>query len=180
MLIDCILDGIGAVADELDDDVARLEDQVLASENYELRHSMADTRRRAIALRRHLAPERDVLSRLECVRLSFLTEIDRAQLREAANRMTRILEDIESARDRAAVTQEEVASRLAELTNKRLYTLSLVAAIFLPMGLVTGLWGVNVGGIPWQNEPNGFITVGVGLVVLFGLQLLLFRLMKWL
>jgi zinc transporter len=117
MMIDCILDPIGALANRLEDSVARLEDTVLSSENYLLRHELADARRRIIAVKRHVAPERDVLSRLHSERLTWLTEVDRMQLGEEANRMTRILEDLDSARDRAAVTQEEVASRLSEMSN---------------------------------------------------------------
>ena len=59
-----------------------------------------------------------------------------------------MIEELDAARDRAAVTQEELASRLAEQSNKRLYVLSVVAAVFLPLGLITGLLGVNLGGIP--------------------------------
>ncbi len=179
-LIDSILDGLALVSDELDDAVARLEDQVLAAERGELRRGLADWRRRAIALKRYIAPERDVLSRLDGERATWLTEIDRLQLRELANRMTRILEDLDAARDQAAVTQEEVQNQLSELTNKRLYVLSVVAAIFLPLGMVVGLWGVNVGGIPMQDNPHGFVIITGALVGLLGLELILFRAMRWL
>jgi zinc transporter len=180
MLLDCILDGVGEVSDRLDGDVARLEQQVAESDRDELRHAIADARRRAIGLKRHLAPQRDVFSRLESERVTWLNEVDRAQLREEANRLTRILEDLEAARDRAAVTQEEVASRLSEATNRRLYVLSIVAAIFLPLGLVTGLLGVNVGGIPLRDHPQGFLVVSGMMAVLLGLQLVVFRILRWL
>jgi zinc transporter len=179
-LIDSILDSLALVSDQLDDAVAKLEDQVLASERTELRRGLADWRRRAIALKRYIAPERDVLSRLDGEPATWLTEIDRLQLRELANRMTRILEDLDAARDQAAVTQEEVQNQLSELTNKRLYVLSVVAAVFLPLGMVTGLWGVNVGGIPMQDHPLGFVIITATLVVLLGLELILFRALRWL
>lgn len=179
-LIDSILDDLALVSDELDDAVAKLEDQVLAPEECDLGRSLAHWRRRAIALKRYIAPQRDVLSRLDGEPASWLTQVDRLQLRELANRLTRILEDLDAARDQAAITQEEVTNQLTELTNKRLYVLSVVAAIFLPLGMATGLWGVNVGGIPLQDHPLGFVIITGALVGLLGLELVIFRAMRWL
>ena len=133
-----------------------------------------------IALKRYIAPQRDVLSRLDGEPVSWLTQVDRLQLREQANRLTRILEDLDAARDQAAITQEEMTGQLSELTNKRLYVLSVVAAVFLPLGMVTGLWGVNVGGIPLQDHPLGFVIITGALVALLGVELIIFRAMRWL
>jgi zinc transporter len=54
----------------------------------------------------------------------------RARLREAADHTTRYIEDLDAARDRAAVTYEELSNRLAEQMNETMYRLSIVAAIF--------------------------------------------------
>ena len=114
------------------------------------------------------------------MKVSWMTESDRGSLHEAAERLTRLIDDLDSARERAAVTQEEVASRLSELMNKRLYMLSMVAAIFLPLSLVTGIWGANVGGIPLEKDPAGFAILAA-VVVLFGIvQVGVFKLLKWL
>jgi zinc transporter len=60
-----------------------------------------------------------------------------------------------------------------------MYVLSLVAAIFLPLGLMTGLLGINVGGIPWAEDPAGFAAV-TGLLVLIAVGLVsLLRWMRW-
>jgi len=179
-LIDEVLDGVATVSDQIDDEVARLEEQVLSSESFAPRRALADLRRRAIALRRYLAPERDVLCRLEVERVPWLNAGDRQQLHEMANRLTRIIEDLEAARERAAVTQDELSSHLSEQTNKRLYVLSVVAAIFLPLGLLTGLLGANVGGMPLGTHPYGFLILSGVLVVLVGLEVLLFRVKGWL
>ncbi len=179
-LIDLLLDEIARVSDDVDEVVSRLEDDVLTSDNAQLRQTMAEARRRAIALRRHVAPERDVLSKLQNERVGWLTSVDRARLGEMADRMTRILEDLDSARDRAAVTQEELTSRQAEQMNTRIYVLSIITAVFLPMGLITGVLGVNVGGIPLQDNPWGFVIVlGLMAALLVGL-LVLFRVKRWL
>jgi zinc transporter len=77
------------------------------------------------------------------------------------------------------VTQEELNSRLSEQMNKRMYVLALVAAIFLPLGLITGLLGLNVGGIPGSQSALGIAFVSVFLIFLGALQLLLLKKRQW-
>jgi zinc transporter len=168
------------VLDSLSDRLDVLEDQVITHESHAIRPKLARVRREAIALRRYLAPQRDVLARLQNERVEWLSDLDRVRLREAADRMTRYVEDLDAMRDRAAVTQDELNNRLSERMNRTMYVLSLVAAIFLPLGLMTGLLGINVGGIPWADDPAGFAAV-TGLLVLIAVGLVsLFRWMRWL
>ncbi|WP_407649163.1 CorA family divalent cation transporter [Devosia algicola] len=70
--------------------------------------------------------------------------------------------------------------RLAESSNKTLYVLAIISAIFLPLAFLTGLLGVNVGGMPGVDNQNAFwIFCGI-MVALLGLELFIFRLLKWL
>jgi zinc transporter len=78
------------------------------------------------------------------------------------------------------VTQEELGNRLSEQLNSRMYVLSVVAAIFLPLGFLTGLFGINVGGIPMAENPQGFIDIVLMLLLITGLQVVLFRWRRWL
>jgi zinc transporter len=94
--------------------------------------------------------------------------------------MSRAIEELETARDRAAVTQEELASRLTEQTNQRLYVLSLITAVFLPLGFVCALLGVNIGGIPLKDESWAFWALCGAFVVGVGAQLWFFRKRGWL
>ena len=175
-----IADRMGDVISELDDQVDELEDSVLTAENRELRTQLSSVRRKTISLRRYIAPQRDVLMRLLHDRITWMTDTDRAYLREVAERTARFVEDVDSARERAAVTQEELNNRLSEQMNKAMYVLSIVAAIFLPLGLLTGLLGINVGGIPGTENRWAFTLVTVFLVAIaFGL-IALFRKIKWL
>jgi zinc transporter len=179
-LVNQTLDGVVLVVDGLEDAVAENEDAAVQAGSVEIRHRLANLRRQAITLRRYIWPERDVVSGLRNERVSWLTDMDRTRLREAADRLSRIIEELDAARDRAAVTAEEVASRLAEMINQRLYTLSIVAAVFLPLGFVTGVMGVNVGGIPGQQWRWGFLTLCGSMAVLGVVQLWLFRKLRWL
>lgn len=171
---------IGTILGELDDRVDGLEDEVLDSESYELRAKIGSLRRETISLRRYLAPQRDAVAHLQNERVAWLDDVCRAHLREVADRTTRYVEDLDSARDRAAVTQDELNSRLSERMNKTMFVLSIVAGIFLPLGLLTGLLGINVGGIPGTQSPIAFAVVCGILAVVAVLQMILFKRMRWL
>ena len=179
-LIESLLAGIDNVSDDLDEQVAQLEAGVVSGEDLDVRHKLAAMRRRAIGLRRYIAPEREVLSRLATSRATWLRQIDRGRLEELADQMMRIVEDLEAARERAAVTQEEVTNRLSELMNKRLYLLSVVAAVFLPLSVITGLWGMSVNGIPLAGHSSGFAIIAGTLAVLTAVLLIVFRVRRWL
>jgi len=168
------------VIDDLEDSVADIEDQVLTSENHHLRSGLATLRRQAISLRRYLSPQREALSRLLTEKIAWLDESDRIRLREVYDQLTRHIEDLDEARDRAAVTQEQLVNSLAEQMNSKMYILSIVAAIFLPLGFLTGLLGINVGGIPGADSKLGFTVFILLLAVVVVLQIWLFRKKKWL
>ena len=179
-LIDAVLEPVVTVVDKLDDDVAGAEDDVLANQVPELRARLADLRRRAITLRRFIGPQREALTKLGAVMVPWVGDGVRAELREAADRQARTVEELDAARERAAVTHEELQSRMDELANRRLYILSLVTAVFLPMSFVTGLLGVNVGGVPAQDVSWAFWVLIAGLLGFsFGL-FWLFRRWRWL
>lgn len=98
---------------------------------------------------------------------------------KTTDRVIRYTEDLDSVRDRAVVTQKELVNRLSEQMNMRMYVLSLVAAIFLPLGFFTGLLGINVGGIPGAENHYAFFIFILMLVVLVILQIVIFKKKKW-
>ncbi len=178
-LTDRIVEGMADVVDGISDEVDNLEELVLTMESYELRPMIAEVRRNAIGLRRYLAPQREAVSRLFNEKVEWLSEMDRLRLRESADRTTRFVEDLDLARERAVVVQEELLSRLSEKMDRTMYVLSIVAAIFLPLGFLTGLLGINVGGIPGADYKGSFVIFCVTLVVIVVLQVWLFKRKKW-
>jgi len=178
-IADRLMDRMGAVIADIEEQADDLEEKVVTGQSHELRSALSDLRRQAIGLRRYIGPQRDVMSRLQTEQVSWLTPSLRAQLREIADRVMRYAEDLDAVREHAAVTHEELASRLSEQMNKNMYVLSLVAAVFLPLGLLTGLLGINVGGIPGAEFRWAFAIVCMILGVLATIQIILFRRMRW-
>ncbi|WP_299162588.1 zinc transporter ZntB [Accumulibacter sp.] len=174
-----LTDRMADVISDIDDSVDELEDAVLTEETKGLRPKLAHLRRQTISMRRYISPQRDVLARLQNERVPWLDDADRVRVRELAERTARFVDDLDSARDRAAITQEELNNHLSEKMNKTMYVLSIVAAIFLPLGLFTGLLGINVGGIPGTENDSAFVFVSGMLVAFAVAQYLVFKKMKW-
>ncbi len=174
-----IVEHVSTRVDMLGDAISEAEDQVVTETRGELRGKLADHRRRAIALRRFLSPQREAMLKLAQLVLPWFEEPHRDRIAEAANQMARSVEELDAARDRAAVTQEELASRLAEMTNQRLYVLSIITAVFLPLGFVCALLGVNVGGVPLQGETWAFWALCAVFIVGVAIQIWLFRRRGW-
>jgi zinc transporter len=180
-LVDRIVDNVASRVDRLHDEIAASEDQILSEKRGgDLRAYLADHRRRAIGLRRFLGPQRDALSKLSAIQVPWLDTRHRAEVTEATDRMLRAIEELDAARDRAAVTQEELSSRMGELTNKRLYILSIITAVFLPLGFVCSLLGVNVGGVPLQTAEWAFWALLGMFVIGVAIQIYIFRKRGWL
>jgi zinc transporter len=179
-IADRLLSRMSDVIESIDDTVDDLEVQVLTMQSHQLRPLIAGVRREAIGLRRYLAPQREALTRLYGEEARWLPERERLRLREIADRSMRFVEDLDLTRERAVVVQEELMSRLSEQMDRRMYLLSVIAAIFLPLGFLTGLLGVNLGGIPGANDKWGFALLTLLLLVLVGFQLALFRWKRWL
>lgn len=178
-LADGLIDRLGPVVGQLDDRVDQLEDEVLTAQSAQLRTKLGEIRREAIALRRYLAPQRDVMSRLPMEQTGWLQSLHKAHLREIADRTLRYVEDLDAARERAAVTQDELNNRLADQMNKTMYLLTIVAAILLPPSLITGLFGINLGGMPGVENPWAFSMVVAAIVVLGVVEVILLRRLKW-
>jgi zinc transporter len=179
-LVERVLEHVVTRVDTLGDDIAACEDQVVGETRGELRAQLADLRRRAIALRRFLAPQREAFAKLAQIQVPWLGPTARSRIVESADRMTRTVEELDAARDRAAVTQEELQSKIGEATNQRLYALSIITAVFLPLGFVCSLLGVNVGGVPLQHADWAFGALCGGFGVVVAAQLWFFRRRGWL
>lgn len=174
-----LVDRMAVVIADVEENVDSLDEMVATAESAQLRTQLSQVRRVAILLRRYLAPQRDAMSRLYSEPVEWLDDRERLRLRELADRTMRYVEDLDAARDRAGVGQEELANRMAEQMNNRMYLLSVVAALFLPLGFVTGLLGINVGGLPGTESPVAFIAVCIILLLLAFLQLWIFKRRGW-
>lgn len=175
-LVARLTDRIGTVVEGIEDTIDDFEECIERDEIADLRERLGYLRRQIAGIRRFLSPQRDALDRLYRHPGEFLAEGYAQELREETDRLTRCLEDLDLAREEALVTQEELLNRVAQEQNQRVYLLSVVAAIFLPLTFVTGLLGMNVAGLPGTESPLAFV---VSLVMMFALGVGLTLFFKW-
>jgi zinc transporter len=187
------------VLEKMDDEVDSLEDAVLEkadagtvrimdpTANQEVRHRLSDLRRQAIHLRRYLTPQRDALNRLQREECDWLTQRDRVLVREDIDKLHRFIEYLDAIRDRAIILHEDLSALVSERIafssmriSKASNRLTALAAVVLPPSLIAGLWGMNVGGVPLNQEPLGFLYMGGVCAASMVLVLVLMRLLKWL
>jgi zinc transporter len=162
-----VQDRLQELLEELADQLDELEERVAAPETNPERSEIADLRRRLIALRKSLVPQRDALLKLVAEVHALLGKKHEKMLREEAQRAARLVDDVESSRERTVVLMEELAVESTERLNRRIYFFTVIAAIFLPLTFMVSALGMNVGGIPFAEHPSGFLAV-VGLLGLLG------------
>lgn len=140
---------------------------------------LLQARRRAANLRRFLAPQRDVFTMLALSSEPWFKEEDALYWNELSNRLILHLEELELTRERIGLVLETEHRRHNERMSNTMYILAVITGFFLPMTFVTGLFGINVGGIPGAEQPYGFIIASLSLATLAVGQWLFFRWLRW-
>ncbi|MEZ5872970.1 MAG: zinc transporter ZntB [Nitratireductor sp.] len=170
-----IADNMEPVIGELGERIDALELVSVNGSTVPHRRELAELRRSSIALRRFMSPQRDAITTLEIEDLTWLRERDRSRLREASDRIMRMNEELEMVRERASVVHDEIMDARAERMNRQMVILSVVAAIFLPLSLLAGMLGMNVGGIPGLHDPHAFLVISAAMLAIAVALALAFR-----
>lgn len=175
-LVSTITQIIGEVVEELDDNLSECEE--VADTGHSNQLEIVQIRRQCAKLRRFLAPQREALKDLYRNSKGF-AEAEQIQLREQFDAMTRHVEELDLIKERALVLHDEQKQHIAEQQTTRLYVLSLVTAVFLPLSFLTGVFGMNVAGLPGLENPESFFYLMTGMGITAVVVLLLMRLSKW-
>ncbi len=177
-LAEGLTERIETVSLDLADQADALEEAML-TEPGGLSARLAAARLTVIKLRRFLGPQREAMARLARMDVDFLGARDRVHLAETTNAVTRSVEELDATRERLAAVQDHLDAHLGKEMARNGYLLSIVAAVFLPLGFLTGLFGVNVGGMPGVNAAWAFGAL-TGAMVVAGLGVLaLLRWLRW-
>ena len=179
MLVTRISERMSPVLTELDDATDDVEEKILENPDAAFREKIIDIRKQAIVLRRYIAPQKDAIGQMRLSDLPWLDAANKRHLQESYDLVMRYVEDLDAIRERAQIVKDELANIIADRLNRNLYVLSVIAAIFLPLGFLTGLLGINVGGIPGSNNADAFyIFCGILIAIVAG-QVFLFKKLKW-
>lgn len=169
-----ITSDLDPVVADLGDELDVCEEAMDADRVFELRRTVTRVRVTAIGYRRFLNPQRAAIETLAALPGDWLADDDRRHLSTAADRAARMAEELESIRERSALLHETLTDLRAEQIDSRSLIISIAAMVFLPLTYLTGLYGMNVKGLPYADEPWAFdaimaisVVVTVGTIVYF-------------
>src|SRR5215510_3731659 len=157
-LFDAIVDQFADVIDRysasLGDELDTVENHVLHDEIDEQRMKLGRIRLQAIRTRRQLSQIRALFHRVE-MREDVESETLLSAMRKLAQKFDALDYEFSAIYERARLLQDEIAGRMTAITNRRLFTLSVLTACMLPSTLVTGFFGMNTKDMPFQTGDGG-------------------------
>ncbi|MCX5493434.1 magnesium transporter CorA [Kaistia dalseonensis] len=135
-----------------------IEDSVLDDRVRDESRRLAPLRRTAVQLRRQLAGFRGILRGFAEDQEERATHSgSRAAAERLLHRIEALEQEVLEVQDRARFLQDEIGAKLANTTNRHLYVLSVLTALLMPATLVTGIFGMNTGGLPLEQGTNGSV-----------------------
>ena len=168
------------VINQIEDRTDFLEENLIDSVDLKFRNEILSIRRETIILRRYLFPQKEALNKLYNDKVTWINEYERIELRETNDQLMRHIEELDTIRDKVSLIQEELSNTLSDQMNRKMYVLSIISAIFLPLTFLTGLLGINIGGIPGANNESAFYIFSIILLMVTTVQFLIFKKKKWL
>ena len=179
-IADKLVRDLEPVLDAMEDEVDELDDLIFHGEDREVRPRLKLLRRRAVGLRRYLAPQRDALNRLDHEDASWIGDRDKVRLREVTDKLMRFTEHLDTIRDRTTILHDDLSTAIAERIARNSNRLAALAALLLPPSVIAGLFGMNVGGIPGVNDSWAFALVVVVTVMISAATLYFLKRINWL
>ncbi len=180
MITDRVFERMEPFFVDLEDRISKAE-ELLASgqEDDMVAEDASIVRKRTAIFTRYVTPQKKVLETLLSVNCRWLSEEHKEHLTESLDRVTRYVEELNELRERSQILNDEINNAHGRRLNDITYIFSVAATIFLPLGFLTGLLGVNVGGIPGLDSEYGFwVFTGVCAVIII-IQVALFKKLKW-
>jgi zinc transporter len=159
-------DVLANIVREITARIDTIEDKLLAGRLETKRADLGVSRRLLVRLQRLLAPEPAALFRLLKKPPPWIREADIEDLHQSSEEFNVALSDMAALQERIKLLQEEIAGRVAEANNRSLFVLTVVTVLALPINIIAGLLGMNVGGVPLADHPEGFWIV-VAVIVSF-------------
>ncbi len=156
-----------------------LEAKVTSTHDMKFREQIIQMRAQSAVFKRYLIPQKEVIKKLQTVEQKWINDWTRRHFQENYDNITRMIEEAQEACERSQILHDELSNALSERLNRSMYKLSIITSIFMPLTFVTGIFGMNIGGIPGINDPNAFNVCMFGMLLVFLMQVFFFKRGKW-
>jgi len=178
-IIDGVVDSYLPVLDRFSEIIDDLEDQVLDRPAPETLSRIFETKRNLILLRRVLVNTRDVAGHLQRTESDLIHRDMWPFLRDIYDHVARNLDLVEMQRDLLAGSLDIYLSSVANRTNQVMKVLTVLGTIALPALVISGIYGMNLKGLPWADSPHGTVLVSGVMLATTVVMLLVLRLFRW-
>lgn len=158
-LVGGLVDNIAPAVELLSDALEAVEEEAIRNPGHETLESLLKFKRTAQHLQRSLRPQREVVSRLARGEFALIDEEARHHFQGTYESMAFLDESLTSIRERIESALSMYLSSLANKQNELMRVLSIVAAVFLPLGLLAGVYGMNFENMPELSSPYGYYIV---------------------
>jgi magnesium transporter len=142
-LIDAAIDAYFPVLEKVGDRLDDLDDRTAAADGNAAFAELHSVKRELLLLRRAVWPIRDAINELRRETTPFFTEATRMYLRDCYDHSVQLIDLLESYRDIAGDVRDFYLSSISNRMNQVMKTLTVISTIFLPLGFIAGVYGMN-------------------------------------
>jgi magnesium transporter len=180
LITDSIVDSYFVSIDHSDDRIDELQDSVLDNPSPAILENLFDQKRKLIELRRVLVNLRDACMSLQRESGAILQPELYPFFRDVYDHALRLLDSVETLRDLLNNTFDVYLSSVANRTNQVMKVLTVLSTIALPALVISGIYGMNLKGLPFLESDHGTeIVVGM-MVISTGVVLWMLKKFDWL
>ncbi len=156
-LIDSVVDRYFGVLEQMSEDCEMLEEALMSKPNNVLLHNIHQLKRASIELRRTVWPLREVVNNLTRNEDKFFSDYTLPYLRDVYDHTVHCIESLEAIRDLLGGMMDIYLSTISNRVNLEVRALTVVAMLFMPATLISGIFGMNFHNMPVLEQPNGFL-----------------------
>jgi magnesium transporter len=180
LILDTIVDLYFPAIDHFDDRIDELEDKVFDDPSPEILQSVFAIKRELIDLRRVLVNTRDAALHLQRDPDTIIDAERQPYIRDTYDHVARLLDSVETQRDLLNNTLDIYLSSVSNRTNEVMKVLTVLGTIAIPVLAISGIYGMNLKGLPFEDSPHGAEWVGGITVIATATLLYVLRKLKWL
>ncbi len=158
-IADALIDNVLPTIDTMNDVADDIEEEAIHNPRKTTLEAILKLKRSTMKLHRVMAPQRDILNRLSRREFHIITEDAQIYFRDIYDHLVRIEDLNQGIRDRTDNALSTYMSSVANRQNETMKVLSIVAAIFLPLSLLAGIYGMNFEYMPELSFHWGYFAV---------------------
>ena len=178
-LIDNVVDRYFRVLDQIEGTLDTLEDIILRDPQVETKSKIHDLRLALLTMRKATSPTRELANRFSDTEHRLVSEDTQLYVRDLKDHVIQATDLVETYRDVTNGLYDLYVSEISFRTNSVMQTLTIVSTIFIPLGFLAGVFGMNFVNIPGLDNPYGYYYLWAAMIIITGLVLLWFRQKKW-